>query len=344
MDSKATSSLPMIVFFGVILAFLMAFIFIAIYSQQLDLQVDEQAGALANNLAQAAFTSLSGGQPILSLPWDLGGSQYEIEIQENSVFVVKIIGGRRGGSEYSAVVNTAVAVENGDFSPGGQMYFMRNDDTIVVSAAPIKAPVENILPTPAGEPPEFYDFAKNNPREATAIGAAYFEARELHADETDIDVSAYKWENVNSLLVQIISGGSPFVVLRVTGNDNDMNVGMVERAWIVEHVENGESIDSPMPCPSPDNAYRSGWIYSPQDALDHLRSRTWQRKSNNIAVVVPVNASIEAAAVTTNVSTYPAWRITFESYVIFYEMNPWWEKDETPGFVFQSNPELKPVV
>lgn len=344
LDHKGAVTFPLIVLFGVILAFLMTFLFITLYNQQLDLRVDEQAESLANDLARTAFTSLSGGQPILDLPRDVGGSEYAIDVQENSIFIVKITGGRRAGNSYSAVVNATVNVENKDFLPGGRAYFMRSGDQIVVSAAPIKAPVENILPVPAGEPPEFYYFAQSNPREATAIGAAYFEARELYPGESNIDVSAYRWENSDSLLAQIISDGSPLVVLRVTGSEDGTDVGKVETAWVVEQVESGGDIGSAIACSSPDNAYHGRWLYSPQGALNHLRSRTWRRVSDNTVVSVPADASIQAAAAATNISAYPTWRVTFESYIIFYRMMPWWEHENTAGFVFQSEPELKPMV
>lgn len=99
---------------------------------------------------------------------------------------------------------------------------------------------------------------------------------------------------------------------------------------------------APLFCPSPDNAYSGGWLYSPQAALRHLRSRTWT--SDNLPVVVPADAIIQASAVTTNVSTYPAWRVKFRGYTIFYHILPWWEMENTAGFVFQSYPWLKPIV
>lgn len=341
-DQKGAETFPLVVLFGVILAGMMAFIFITIYTQQQDLRVDEQAKAIADDLAQTAFAALSGGQPMFDLPRDAGGSPYKIDLQENSVFVVEITGGRRSGKTYSSVVNAVVAVENQDFSPGGLVYFMRSGDTIIMSAEPIVAPIENIAPIPTGEPPEFYYFAKNNPREATAIGAAYFDAIERYSGE--VDVSSYRWERADSLLAQVTSGGAPLNVLRVTGAENGTDVGQVNTAWVVGQVENAEDIGSATACSSPDNAYHSGWLYSPQDALDHLRSRTWRVAGDGAVVVVPADASIQAASATTNLSVYPTWRVAFESYVIFYRMVPWWELENTAGFVFQSDPELEPVV
>ena len=342
-DQKAGTTFPLIVLFGVLLAWLMAFLFISVYDQQLNARVDEQAGALANELARSAFTSLSYVQPPFELPRDLGGSVYTIEVQDNNTFVVRIVGGRRTGNTYSAVVNATVVIENRDFSPGGRAYFMRSWGQVIVSASPIEAPIENIVPIPAGEPPEFYYFARENQREATAIGAAYFEALNRYPGE-NIDVSAFRWEATNSLLAQVTSGGVPKITMRVTGSENAANVGKVVSAWVVELVENAVEIESPTACPSPDNAYRGGWLHSPRGALDHLRSRTWRRVSNNAVVAVPTDAVIQAAAATTNVSTYPTWRVRFENYTIFYQMTPWWQKENTAGFVFQSDPELHPVV
>jgi hypothetical protein len=333
---KGASTFSLIVLFGVILAFLMAFLFITLYNQQLDTRVDEQANALANDIAQTAFSSLSGGQAILDLPRDVGGSPYTIDVQENSIFVVKITGGRRVGNNYSASVNATVVVENQDFSPGGRLYFMRSGDMIIVSAEPIEAenietPTENITSTP----PQFYYFAKENPQEASAIIAAYYYTLE--------NIIAYQWENENSIIVQTDSG-----LFRVNGYDNKDNVGLVVNSWIILSVENFVgTLANHTPCPSVENAWKSGWLYSPSQALDQLRGRTWRRVIDNVMVTVPSDATIRAAAATTNISTYPTWRVEWQSdnyYVIHIRPMPWWEEENTAGFVFQSDPELYPVV
>lgn len=343
---KGASTFPLIVLFGVILAFLMAFLFIALYNQQLDTRVDEQANALANDIAQTAFSSLSGGQAILDLPRDVGGSPYTIDVQENSIFVVKITGGRRVGNNYSASVNATVVVENQDFSPGGRLYFMRNGDMVIVSAELIEAenietPTENITSTP----PQFYYFAKENPQEASAIIAAYYYAFENIVDYWENE------DNENSMIVRTDSS-----ILRVDGYENTDNTGWteniwrIEKAWIVLSVENfvGDPPESGWEnSPSVDNAWKSGWLYSPSQALDQLRGRTWRRVIDNVMVTVPSDATIRAAAATTNVSTYPTWRVEWQSdnyYVIHIRAMPWWEEENTAGFVFQSNPELYPVV
>ena len=341
-DERGAHNLPLIILFGVVLASFMAFIFISIYNQQLIIRVDEQAEALANDLAQAAFDSLTGGQSILPLPKDLGGSPYSITVQDNSVFTVIILGGWRSGSSYSAVVNAIVSVENENFLPGGHAFFMRSGDEIIVSASPIEARSENIVQVTSTEPPSFYYFSKQDPKGAAAIAAVYFYAK-THYPSENIDNMSYRWENGNSLLARV-RRGSEYMIIRVTGIEDRTRVGVIENAWIVENLENFDEIESSASCPSPDNAYLSGWLYSPQAVLNHLRSRTWYRTSDNAVVVIPVDAIVQASAVTTNVSTYPAWRVRFENYTIYYRMLPWWEYDDTPGFLFQSDPELTPII
>jgi hypothetical protein len=341
--SKGTSTFPLIVLFGVMLAFLMTFVFIALYNQQLDTLVDEQANALANELAQTAFASLSGGQALLDLPRDVGGSIYTIEVRENSIFVVEVTGGRRAGNEYYASVNATVVAENGDFSPGCRLYFMRSGDVIIVSASPITAPPWNFEQPATSTPPEFYYFAKENSKEATAIIAAYFYKFENIAD--------YQWKNENSMIVRTDSS-----VLCVNGYENNDNTGLTENIWLIENswiVLSVENFAGEIPengwknCPSVENAWKSGWLYSPSQALEHLRGRTWRRASDNATVTVPPSATIRAAAATTNVSTYPTWRVEWRSdsyYIIHYRVMPWWEEENLPGFIFQSNPKLSPVV
>lgn len=219
-DEKGAHNLPLIILFGVVLAMLIAILFISVYDQQLSTRVDEQAESLADELAQAAFASLSGGQPIIELPKDLSGSPYSIELQENSIFVVRVLAGRRSGVSYSAVVNAIVMVEDENFSPGGHAFFMRGEDGIIVSASPIEAIVENIAQAPSAEPPQFYYFSKQNPKEAAAIAAAYFDAKERYPGE-NVDLLSYSWESANSLLARIRRGPSEIITItRVTGGEN----------------------------------------------------------------------------------------------------------------------------
>ena len=325
--------LPFHLLFGILMAILLAGVFFMQLTKQREFEVGAQAQALADDLARTCSSVLLGQQPTLDLPSRLAGSSYELEIDENrSTFTVWITGGTGEGESYWTVANVGLQVENTSFAPGERVYFMRSGDVVVVSASPIEAPPENIFPMPSGEPPEFYYFARENQREATAIIAAYFDVSQ--------DIEAYEWENSDSILVR---AGS--IVLRVQGYENEENVGLVDNAWIISNLENytGE-LAGAVPCPSPENAYSSGWLYSPSQALNYLRSRTWRRTSDNSIVAIPSDALVRAAAVTTNVSSYPTWRVEWRDYVIHYQSGPWWYAENIPGFVFQSEPELEALV
>lgn len=325
--------LPFYLLFGTLMAILLAGVLFLQLTKQREFEVGAQAQALADDLARTCSSVLSGQQPTLDLPSRLAGSSYELEIDENrSIFIVWITGGTGEGESYWTVANVGLRVENRGFAPGKKVYFMRLGEVVVVSASPIEAPPENILPTPSGEPLEFYYFARENQREATAIIAAYFDVTQ--------DIDAYEWEDSNSILVR---AGS--ILLRVQGYENEEDIGLVDNAWIISDIENyaGE-LTGAVHCPSPENAYSSGWLYSPSQALSYLRSRTWRRTSDNSIVSIPSDALVRAAAATTNVSSYPTWRIEWGNYVIYYQTGPWWHAENTPGFVFQSKPELEALV
>ncbi len=325
--------LPFYLLFGTLMAILLAAVFYMQLTKQREFEVGAQAQALADDLARTCSSVLPGQQPTLDLPSQLAGSSYELEIDENrSTFIVWITGGTEEGESYWTVANVEMRVENRGFAPGGKVYFMRSGDLVVISTSPIEAPQENIPPTPSGEPPEFYYFARENQREATAIIAAYFDVSQ--------DIDAYEWESSNSIIVR---AGS--VLLRVQGYENEEDVGLVNDAWIISNIENyaGE-LTGTVSCPSPENAYSSGWLYSPSQALSYLRSRTWRRTSDNSIVSIPSDALVRAAAATTNVSSYPTWRVEWENYVIHYQTGPWWHAENIPGFVFQSKPELEALI
>jgi hypothetical protein len=315
------------------MAVLLAGVFFMQLTRQREFEVGAHAQVLADDLAKTCFSALAGQQLVLDLPSRLAGSSYELEIDENrSTFIVRITGGTGAGESYWTVANVELRVENASFAPGGRVYFMRSGDVVLVSASPIEAPQGIISPTPSGKPPEFYYFARENQREAAAIIAAYFKVSR--------NIDAYKWENSNSILVR-----AGLTLLRVQGHENGENVGLVDNSWTITNIENyvGE-LAGAVPCPSVENAYLSGWLHSPSQALSYLRSRTWMRTSDNTIVNIPSNASIRAAAATTNVSTYLTWRVEFENYVLHYQATPWWYAENTPGFVFQSGPELKAVI
>jgi hypothetical protein len=333
--------MPFYVLFGVIVAALLAGISIAQYNRQLEARVDEQAQALANDLARVSFTAFSREQPSFPLPPNLGGSDYELSVDENnSTFIVHIKAGRQSGMSYYSTVSVSLSVESSDFAPGGKVYFQRMGEEVVVSSSPIAVQGENLPPPATATPPEFYGFAKENAKAATAITATYFFALENYPQA---DATVYRFEGDN-VLVQISYDGENLFGVRVSGYENRDNVGKVDNSWIVASLTISDNLTSPITSPSVENARASGWLYSPAEVLAYLRSRTWRRVSDNLLVVVPADASVQAAAATTNVSTYLTYRVTFEGYVLHYRAMPWWAQENTPGFVFQSEPELEAIM
>jgi len=340
--------MPFYILFGVIVAAMLAGIFIMQYNRQLEARVDEQAQALANDLARISFTTFSREQPSFLLPRNLGGSDYELSVDNNtSTFIVHIKAGKQSGMSYYSTANVSLSLENSSFVPGGNVYFQRRGDNVVVSSSPIAAQEENLLPPVTATPPEFYGFAKENAKVATAIAAAYFSTLEntpaKDEDNNPLDVLGY--EPGENVLVQLgYRGGENLFGVKVSGYENENDIGKVDNSWIVTSLTiDNDNLASPIICPSVENAYDSGWLYSPTEVLAYLRSRTWRRVDDNLIVVVPANALVQAAAAATNVSTYPTYRVTFEGYVLHYQAMPWWAQENSPGFVFQSEPELEPV-
>jgi len=330
--------MPFYILFGVIVAAMLAGIFIVQYNRQLEARVDEQAQALANDLARISFTAFSREQPSFLLPRNLGGSDYELSVDENSsTFIVHIKAGRQSGMSYYSAANVSLSIENSNFVPSGGVYFQRRGNNVVVSSSPIAAQGENILPPATATPPEFYGFAKENAKAATAITAAYF----AFENYSQADATGYKIEGDN-VLVRISFGGEN-LYFKVGGYENRDKVGNVDNSWIVTSPT-PDNLASVITCTSVENAYASGWLYSPAEALAYLRSRTWM--SGDTPVVVPANALVRAAAATTNVSTYVTWRVEWQAdvyYVLHYRAMPWWAQENSPGFVFQSEPELEAI-
>lgn len=340
LSHRGTTSFPLIVIFGVFMAFMVAFVFISVYNQQANARVDEAAKSLSEDLARTAFLSISSGQLTpYDLPGSLAGSSYTVEVLDNRAFRLNVTAGRLAGSSYSSVVNATITVD-GDLPPGSRIYFVWIGEKVIVSDKPVEVATENVATAPSTSPPPFYNFSKEKPMEAAGIMASYFY---LFGNENgNWDITAYKWEGDDMVLRAVASGKS--ATLLASGDENGTPVGKIENFWIVAGVENGENAGTFTLCDSVENAYASGWLYSPEMVLEHLRSRSWRLVQDNTPVSIPSVVDVDAAAVTTNISTYPAWRITFDDQVIFYRAMPWWELENTPGFLFQSSPEIYPII
>ncbi len=342
-DQKGGTTFPLLVIFGVLLAFMMTFVFISVYDQQLNARVATEAESLAEGLAQTAFQSISSGSlTTYDLPSNLGGSEYTVEVTDNSTFIVTITSGRLADRSYSAVVNAQILVENSNFEPRGHVYFIQQGGQLVVSSSDISLVAENIFITPTATPPDFYYFAKENAREAAGIAAAFFEYRGANPAENS-DVASYTWDGDN-LVVEVTVDGDSSVGYRVGFIENSNQVGSITSSWVVAQIENTDNFAGGENSPSIENAYSTGWYHSPGSVINHLRYRTWNLTSDNSILSVPAYATIAAATSTTNVATYPTWWVTFDEQIMVYRGMTWWEAENMPGFIFQSEPELFPVV
>ncbi len=340
-EERGAHEVPLIVIFGVFLAFLLMLIFVNVYSQQAGARVDEEANSLLEQLSQTVFQSFST-QTVSSvqLPLTLGGCQYVLEVVDNSNLIVRILSGLRAGSEYIIISQIPLSPDNSAYQPGTTLYFGSSDSSVLLSQKPIEI-TESESPQFAGTPPpEFYYFAKKHPVEAASILEAFFVVRE---NLEVADASRYAYEE-NSVLVELRLENDDTLLVKAKLVLDTMKVGAVENAVVVSAVEShageqGELVG----CPSVDNAWMSGWVYSPSEVLAHLSSRTWKNE-NDVAVSLSSDARVSAAAVTTNVGQYPAWRVESPPYVIYYRAMPWWELENEPGFLFQSYPPLEPVI
>jgi len=349
-------NLPFYVLASVIMAVLLAAVLALHFGAQRGAGVDEQAQALADEISTTCFAALSRQQPTYSLPNDVGGSSYELSVEDNTI-IVKVIEGARAGKSYYSSVSAELVVEDNGFRPGGRVYVQGRGGRVVISASPISPPPWEIEQPETPTPPPFYTWANDNIEgrryEAVALVAAYFYSVERHPASKDnkvLDVLAYRRDGdvIETRVGYRGTEENEFLLrVRAMGRRDDSRVGEVTDAWIVENVENvpGDIADA-VSCPSVENAARTGWLYSPSKVLAHLRGRTWKLE-DNIIVVVPEGASWRAAAVSVGGRTFCAYRFSFEydniPIVLFFRMLATAPEEPLPGFTFTSEPRLEPV-
>jgi len=348
--------LPFYVLASVIMAVLLAGVLVFHFGAQREAGVDEQAQDLADDISRTCFAALSRQQPTYSLPSDVGGSGYELMVEENTI-IVRVTEGARAGRSYYSSVNAEMVVEDNGFRPGGRVYVQGRGDQVVISASPIASPPWEIEQPETPTPPPFYVWANENiegrQNEAVAVAAAYFYSLEHHPATKDnkvLDVLAYRrnGDMVEARVGYRSAGVDEFLVcVRVAGRQNASKVGEVTGAWVVENVENmsGDLTDA-MDCPSVENAVRTGWLYSPSRVLAYLRGRTWRLEDNTI-VVVPEGASWRAAAADVGGRTFCTYRFSFvhenTPIVLFFRMLATAPEEPLPGFTFTSEPPLEPI-
>jgi len=341
---------------SVIMAVLLAAVLALHFGAQREAGVDEQAQALADDISGTCFAALSRQQPTYSLPSDVGGSSYELRVEDNTI-IVRVIEGARAGKSYYSSVSAELVVEDNGFRSGGRVYVQGRGDRVVISASPIAPPPWEIEQPETPTPPPFYTWANEDvegrQREAVALVAAYFYSAERNPPTRDnkvLDVLAYRREGdvVEARVGYRGTEENEFLLrVRAMGRRDYSRVGEVTDAWIVENVENvpGDIADA-VSCPSVENAARTGWLYSPSKVLAHLRGRTWKLEDNTI-VVVPEDSSWKAAAASVGGRTFCTYRFSFVHdnipIVLFFRMLATAPGEPLPGFTFTSDPRLEPV-
>jgi hypothetical protein len=349
--------LPFYILASVILAVLIAAVLVLHFRAQGEAGVDEQAQALADDISRTCFGALARLQPTYSLPGDVGGSRYELMVENNTI-MVKVIEGARSGRIYYSSVNADLMVQDNGFRPGGTFYAQRMGDQVTISASPITLPSWEIEQPATPSPPEFYTWANENiegrREEAVALVAAYFFSL-AHNPATKgnkvLDVLAYSRDG-NQVDVRLGYRGGGYndeflLSVRAAGRQDASSVGEVTGAWEVENVESmSGDITNAVDCPSVENSVASGWLYSPSQVLDYLRGRTWKLEDSTI-VVVPEDASWTEAAVDVGGRTFCSYKFSFTyeniPVVIFYRMLATAPEEPLPGFTFTSEPSLDPI-
>jgi hypothetical protein len=349
-------NLPFYILASVILAVLIAAVLGLHFRAQGEVRVDEQAQALADDISSSCFAALARTQPAFSLPGDVGGSGYEL-IVENNTIMVKVVEGIRSGRIYYSSVGAELVVQDNGFRPGGTFYAQRMGDQVIVSASPITLSPWEIGQPATTTPPEFYTWANENvegrQEVAVALVAAYFFSLENHPAENDnkvLDVLGYS-EGGDVIEIRVGYRGpdnNQFLqTVRTDGNQYSAQVGEVSGYWAVKKTSSStKDIRGAVDCPSVENAVASGWLYSPPQVLDHLRGRTWKLEDNTI-VVVPENAGLTEAAAGVGGRTFCTYRFSFTHdnipIVLFYRMLATAPEEPLPGFTFTSDPLLEPL-
>lgn len=334
------------VLFGVVMAGLLLGIFFVYTASQREYAVGDEAQALADDLSQTAFSSLPDQQQSYGLPKAVGTAGYEVDV-ENNTFIVRILGGGQKGKEYRSSLTIDLEVENSLPEPGNTLYIQGRVDNVILSASPIETPEKELVNPASFEPPDFYEFAKENSREATGIIASYFYAKNQWPDAGNIDIRAYEWSE-NTLKTAVTSEDGLSTSVLAHGKENQKNVGYIENVWTVIQLETSENgISNPESCPSIKNAYSDGWLYSPTEKVTNFQGRTWKSTEDNKTIIPPNNLDPHASTVTTNVSTYPSWRFKFTKndtrYTVHLAAIPWSPSENQPGFVFESSPDLEAI-
>lgn len=329
---------------GVLVAALLLSLTLAYLQKQREHSAGREARATINSISRTVFSALPRHQTEYQLPNTIEKSAYELDIDGDTI-QIKILDGDREVKKYRAGVGVKLTPhENTPLpDPGETLYATGDRDRVILSSKPV-SPSPRETPEPDyDDPPEFYRFAKENPKVAVGLMAAFTYGKKRYPELENLDVENYSLKG-DSLKTEI--GGEDKVhTLKIGGYENEENVGLIENAWIVDEIEEVTQADLPNPSPSLREAVDSGWIYSREQAESILRNRNFLLEKDQEPVNIPDDINLKLACITTNVSTYPSWRVDFtvdgEEYVLHLAGMAWKPSENTSGFVFESDPTLE---
>jgi hypothetical protein len=294
--------------FTLLLAVSLGVLFSLYQSRLVGARLASEAQQLADMLASRASLASLGNIVPVDLPASLEGRPYSVECRGNE-FVVRLE--RR---EFSAVIGTRIAPR--PLEPGTRVYLCPTSAGVVISDRP---PTEHLeeLPPASENRPAFYDFSKNNPEVSACALWCYF----LLGKEA-VQCS----ENGN-----VLKAGDSF--LEPAADNEGENV----QAWVVRGMRQAPTPSALKNLPSVGEAENSGWLLSPQRALEEVKEREW-RDAENRVVTVPENASILPCVVSTSVGRFLAWRVAWEDYIVYTRalLWSWGENLNSPGFAYFS--------
>lgn len=320
--------------FSVAMAVLLAASFYAFYASQERYGIGSQAQSLADDISQTCFLAFTRQGPTYNLPSNVGGTSYEFRVNTQTDTIVV----ETNGSLYRSSVGANLENVGPLPSPGETLYTQGLVDKVLISKNVIQPSVGDFDQENASSEPNFYSFAKENPRAATALMAAYFHMMESSSTD-NLDIKEYEQRGSDTFLARATSDDGDLIV-RIIGYENSQDVAHVKEVWIVGSVENySDSFDGTDP-PSVKNAVSSGWFYTPSQIVAHLRGRTWHDENGEV-VSIPSAVEPLFATATTRVRTYPTYRFEFKGYLLHFGSMMWKWNENQPGFRFQSDPKLE---
>lgn len=329
---------------GVLIAALLFGISITYLQKQREYSKKREAQMIADGISKAVFSALPQERTEYDLPKKIGGSPYELQIEEDTI-QIRFTGGNLEGQKFSSTVGVDLSTAENDAlpEPGNILNAIGNQGNVIISTGNIapskttKAGTEN-LKTPA-----FYHFAKENTKIATGIMAAYFRKENKMGENETPDVKSYSW---NQEGLEVNFNGENHAI-KITGQGKETEGNTIEKTWFPNEFKKISRPSTHQISPSIKEALKSGWIYSPDQAVSLLRERGFRSEKTGKSVSITENPEIEIICVKTNVSTYPAWKISFESkgenIKIYLGALTWRYNENKPGFTFYSNPPLEVV-